>query len=62
MMLTALECQKQGITFAAVHDSYWSHASDVPRMNAILRNQFVALHESPLVEQLNENFESRYPN
>ena len=37
MMLTAIECQKKGITFAAVHDSYWSHAADVPLMNRILR-------------------------
>jgi len=37
MMLTALECQKRDITFAAVHDSYWTHASDVPEMSAILR-------------------------
>lgn len=29
MMLTAIECQKQGITFAAVHDSYWTHPSDI---------------------------------
>ena len=37
MMLTALECEKEGITFAAVHDSYWTHPSDITRMNAILR-------------------------
>ena len=30
-------------------------------MNSILRNKFVDLHESPLIETLNENFESRYP-
>mmetsp|Transcript_41821 Transcript_41821/g.63939 ORF Transcript_41821/g.63939 Transcript_41821/m.63939 type:complete len:169 (+) Transcript_41821:3059-3565(+) len=29
MMVTALECSKQNITFAGVHDSYWTHASDV---------------------------------
>lgn len=61
MMYTALECKKQGITFASVHDSYWSHACDVPRMNKILREEFVRLHSSPLIEDLNENFKSRYP-
>lgn len=61
MMLTALKCKEEGITFAAVHDSYWSHPSDVPRMSAILRDQFVDLHCSPLIVNLNENFVSRYP-
>ena len=37
MMLTAIECQKRGLTFAAVHDSYWTHAADVSLMNKILR-------------------------
>ena len=61
MMLTAIECDKRDITFAAVHDSYWTHAADVRLMNQILRQQFVDLHGSPLIETLNENFESRYP-
>jgi DNA-directed RNA polymerase len=37
MMYTALECEKQAIVFAAVHDSFWSHASNVSPMNRILR-------------------------
>ena len=61
MMLTAMECADKNITFAAVHDSYWTHASDVRLMNKILRKKFVDLHGSPLIEDLNENFESRYP-
>jgi DNA-directed RNA polymerase, mitochondrial len=61
MMLTALRCKDVDITFAAVHDSYWCHASDIPRMNSILRQMFVELHSSPLIDNLNENFVSRYP-
>ena len=60
-MLTALKCKEQDITFAAVHDSYWTHANDVSRMNKILREQFVDLHSSPLIGDLNENFVSRFP-
>jgi DNA-directed RNA polymerase, mitochondrial len=37
MMLTAIDCKKNDITYAAVHDSYWTHAADIPRMNKILR-------------------------
>ena len=61
MMMTAIECHKRGITFAAVHDSYWTHPADIPLMSSILRQQFVKLHESPLIETLNENFKTRYP-
>lgn len=41
MMFTALACRDENITFAAVHDSYWTHACDVDRMGEILREQFV---------------------
>ena len=29
----------RNITFAAVHDSYWTHAGTIDRMNEILRDQ-----------------------
>jgi|LauGreDrversion4_2_1035121.scaffolds.fasta_scaffold42902_5 DNA-directed RNA polymerase len=61
MMYTALECQDVGITFAAVHDSFWCHAANISPMNRILRKQFINLHGSPLLEGLYENFTSRYP-
>jgi len=61
MMFTALRCKSQGITFAGVHDSYWTHAADVTSMNNILREKFIELHSSPLIEGLYENFSSRYP-
>jgi DNA-directed RNA polymerase, mitochondrial len=27
----------RGLTFAAVHDSYWTHAATIDRMNDLLR-------------------------
>jgi len=38
MMLTAVESGTEGIVFAGVHDSYWTHAKDVDRMGQILRS------------------------
>ena len=35
MMLTALHLWSKGVTFASVHDCYWTHASDVPIMNKV---------------------------
>ncbi|KAG8792901.1 DNA-directed RNA polymerase, partial [Serendipita sp. 399] len=40
MMLTALQCDRQGLTFAAVHDSYWTHASSVDEMSIAIRDAF----------------------
>ena len=61
MLMTANEMDHRGLRFAAVHDSYWTHACDVPVMNDTLRRQFLALYEEPLLEQLLESFQLRYP-
>lgn len=61
MMLTALECYKHGLTFAGVHDSYWTHAADVQTMNSLLRNCFVELHSQPLLTDLYDSFRHTYP-
>lgn len=55
MALTALSCYRQGITFAAVHDCYWTHAADVLTLGAACREQFVALHEEPLLQELSNS-------
>jgi DNA-directed RNA polymerase len=40
MILTCLKMKERGITFAAVHDSYWTHACDVPVMNKVSRGAY----------------------
>ncbi|CCF57348.1 hypothetical protein KAFR_0C03560 [Kazachstania africana CBS 2517] len=62
MLLSASECHKDGLVFASVHDSYWTHACDVSKMNKHLREQFVKLHEVDLIERLKEEFDERYKN
>ncbi|MCO5571198.1 hypothetical protein L7F22_024932 [Adiantum nelumboides] len=61
MMLTALACGEAGLTFAGVHDSYWTHPSDVETMNQILREKFVELYNQPLLENLLESFQKNFP-
>ncbi|CAG9316663.1 rpom-1 [Blepharisma stoltei] len=61
LMRTALRCHKQGIAFAAVHDSYWTHACDLDEMNRMLREEFVQLHSEPLLENLLKGFKVRFP-
>eukprot|EP00092_Neocalanus_flemingeri_P017911 GFUD01019377.1.p1 GENE.GFUD01019377.1~~GFUD01019377.1.p1 ORF type:complete len:1482 (+),score=337.24 GFUD01019377.1:704-5149(+) len=60
MMLTSLQLWSQGITYASVHDCFWTHASDVEAMNRACREQFIALHSSPILEQLSEHFMENY--
>ena len=52
---------QEGLAFAAVHDSYWTHACDVDRMNTLLREEFVDLHSRPILEDLHEMLKLRYP-
>jgi DNA-directed RNA polymerase, mitochondrial len=61
MLLTALEMDRRGLTFSAVHDSFWTHPCDIDEMNEILREVFVDLYSQPLLERLQETWQMRYP-
>jgi len=60
--INSIACQlsSTNITFASVHDSYWTHPSTVEQMNRIIREQFVILHSKPLLENLRSEFLERY--
>jgi DNA-directed RNA polymerase len=60
MMLSALECHEIGLTFAAVHDSFWTHAADVDSMNEVIRNSFIRIHQEDVIGRLKSEFEARY--
>ncbi|KFQ39060.1 hypothetical protein N332_09746, partial [Mesitornis unicolor] len=60
MMLTALHCLRQGLTFVSVHDCYWTHALSVDVMNQICRQQFVALHSEKILQDLSEFMLEKY--
>lgn len=61
MLLTALEMDRRGLTFSAVHDSFWTHPCDIDEMNVVLRQVFVDLYTQPLLERLKGTWEMRYP-
>lgn len=61
MLMTALEMDRRGLSFSAVHDSFWTHPCDIDEMNEALREQFVELYSLPLLEELKQSFELRYP-
>lgn len=60
MMLTGLHCAADAVTFVSVHDCFWTHPDTVDQMNKICREQFVALHSQPILEDLSEFLLKRY--
>ncbi|XP_036442362.1 DNA-directed RNA polymerase, mitochondrial [Colossoma macropomum] len=60
MMLTALYCYSAGITFVSVHDCFWTHALTVDTMNKVCREQFVALHSQPILQDLSKFMLQKY--
>lgn len=60
MMLSAIKCDDLGLTFAAVHDSFWTHAADVDSMNVVLRDAFIQMHSEDVVGRLLAEFEARH--
>ncbi|KAI9488443.1 hypothetical protein BDB00DRAFT_791874 [Zychaea mexicana] len=60
MLMSAVACHEKGMTFASVHDSYWTHACDVDDMNKVIRDQFIELHSQPIMENLFQEFQERY--
>ncbi|EAW14419.1 DNA-directed RNA polymerase [Aspergillus clavatus NRRL 1] len=60
MILSANACSRAGLTFSAVHDSFWTHACDVDLMNDILREAFVRMHSDDIIKRLASEFQVRY--
>lgn len=60
MLMTARSASRLGITFAAVHDAYWTHAATADALGAVLRRRFVDLHERPLLGDLRREWQGRY--
>lgn len=60
MMLSALKCNEIGLTFASIHDSFWTHACDIEKMSVVLRDAFVAMHSEDIIGRLREEFTARY--
>ncbi|KAF2861057.1 DNA/RNA polymerase [Piedraia hortae CBS 480.64] len=60
MFLSAISCREKGLTFAAIHDSFWTHACDVDELGGTLRAAFVNMHAEDVVGRLREEMEVRY--
>ncbi|KNH09228.1 mitochondrial DNA-directed RNA polymerase [Perkinsela sp. CCAP 1560/4] len=61
LAMTALEMDRIGLKIAAVHDSFWTHACDLPILSRVLRQEFANLYTNcdplwELKEQMEEQF------
>lgn len=60
MLLSAIRCHELGLSFAAVHDSFWTHAGSVEVMNGVLRDAFIQIHSEDVIKRLAAEFQARY--
>lgn len=60
MLLSALKCDELGLSFAAVHDSFWTHAADLDAMNRVIRDSFITMHSEDIIGRLAAEFAARY--
>lgn len=60
MLKSAIACDRAGLTFASVHDSFWTHACDVDTLSVVLREAFIRMHSGDLIKKLRDEFLERY--
>lgn len=60
MLLSAVKSNELNLSFAAVHDSFWTHAADVDSMNTILRDAFIEIHSDDVIGRLAAEMNARY--
>ena len=61
MMSVAVEAEMRDMTFAAVHDCFWTHAERMEELGVTIREQFIKLHAEPLHCELHGQLTKRYP-
>lgn len=55
LLMTCLASKTDGITFAAIHDCFWTHASDVSGLSSQIRRQFIRLHKSNIMKNIRDD-------
>lgn len=55
MLMTCLSAENNNIPFISVHDSFWTLPCDVNKLSKIIREEFVRLHSSNIIESLRDD-------
>ena len=61
LLRCATAFERQHIAFGCVHDSIWTHANDIDEAHEIIRAEFVALHEEPILDDLVKRWRKSRP-
>jgi DNA-directed RNA polymerase len=61
LMLVAMACKRMDVDFAAVHDSFWTHAGDFDRLQGAIRRSFIELHREDLLQKLFQEWSIQFP-
>lgn len=61
MFRTATACAAAGAAMRATHDAFATHAATVETMDRVLREQFVAINRTPLLETLAAELRAMHP-
>lgn len=61
MAMSVDAARREGLTVASVHDSFWTHGCDIPKLRSILLNQFADLHRRSLLWTLHQDMLARHP-
>ena len=60
--MTCDSANKAGLTFSAIHDSYWTHPNNVEKLSKILREQFVELYSMDYLKYVRQDFINQVKN
>ncbi len=62
LMMTVLKCKERGIdNFAAIHDSYGTHAADLTELSVVLRETFVDIYSKDRLAMLRDEMLEQFP-
>ena len=62
LFMTCDSANKAGLTFSAIHDSYWTHPNNVEKLSKILREQFVELYSMDYLKYVRQDFINQVKN
>ncbi len=57
----AVRCQSEGVEYLSKHDEFGCHAADHDAKRRIVREEFVAVHEKPLLHELTAQWREQHP-
>jgi DNA-directed RNA polymerase len=58
---TAKRMKAMGLPFGSVHDSFWTHPNHMATLNKVIREEFVGMHDQPLLDNLRNEWLAMHP-